>query len=131
MGAANSGKDLKDRELRTEEPSYSVEVYHEDGTAYPDDGTELEKIIFHYELLVYQITTTLTGSESIAQAVVEEVFEKLHFECANFFDRSIEIKIHRYTYDAALKKLLNRIEDTAAEVDEFSSEFLIGSKYVQ
>lgn len=74
------------------------------------DTTSVEAVIADYEVKVFTLAIDLLEDPALASEVAEEVFLRINSESEALPVNSEDINklIHRYTYEAALPKLLNK-----------------------
>lgn len=75
-------------------------------------------LIEKYEVTVFTLAMNLTGDECVSRDVVEEVFVRLANEINGADSETTELMLHRFTYDAALTRLLGSIPLNAAPFEQ-------------
>jgi hypothetical protein len=91
--------------------------------AYIEEVTLPEKIK-GYKDTIYSIAILLTGSIEDAEAVVDEVFDKISYNLTELSHENIEGIIHSYTYDSSLCKLLHQVDERAADLEETGAKIM-------
>lgn len=86
-------------------------------------GCDMDSCLQDYRSKIYSVAVLLTGSVEDAEEVVDEVFKTVCSE-GHLAKEAIESLIHRLTYDASLAKLLEQVDNRAAELEETSSKIL-------
>lgn len=74
--------------------------------------TSFESIIDKFEVTVFTLAMDLTGDDSLASEVVEEVFIGLRKELLADSELDVERAVHRLTYGVALKKKFSTPTDS-------------------
>ncbi len=70
-----------------------------------------------YEEKVFRLALDLTGSEEAAFTVVDKVHTRLAKELCRNRQEPLDTLIHRFTYDAALPLLFERVQENCDELD--------------
>lgn len=68
--------------------------------------TYVDRVMDQYSAMVFSLAYDLTGSEDIAAEVVEDVFIRLNQERESCVDEPIKTLLHRFTYDSAIRRLV-------------------------
>jgi hypothetical protein len=76
------------------------------------DEVLLEDIVGRYEVTVFTLAMHLVSDEELAKQVVIEVFIRYSREAHKHHQEPLDAVIHRFTYDAALPRLLGKLEQT-------------------
>jgi hypothetical protein len=86
------------------------------------DGLSLEDILSRYETTVFTLAMHLTNDEVASKQVTIDVFIRLTLESRDYEAEPLDSLIHRFTYDAALSALLNKVRDQANDLSELHLE---------
>ena len=82
----------------------------------------IEEIIAETRVDIFSLALSLTGDRLSAQEVVEEVFMRVHGDLHRTPRKDLDVLLHRYTYDASLNHLLDRIGRQTESVDISTSQ---------
>ncbi len=71
--------------------------------------TYVDRVMDQHSPMVFSLALDLTGDESRAAEVVQDVFVRLHNEREQFADEPLKTLLHRFTYDSAIKHLVESV----------------------